>query len=238
MTSCGDGVQPTSAPPSERAARFFRPMSPPPSTLDPRTDRELRASIVDEQSGWQDAYEALVHGRYGPVVDHAIESALQRYGADLARDEILERLFTHLRGPDAAWTNLKSWAPERGPLRAWLWVVTRNLVRRLLRRSNSHPDAHPLSPTGERTDDAWEATPPAEAPPAEDVVTVALLLERMKPECRDLLRLKYFVGLTDADIGAERNISREWANRKRRRCERHLARLLDREGLVPEDFSF
>ena len=201
------------------------------------TDEDLRRWIVEAHPRWQEAYDALLHERYGGVLKNAMAWAEKRYGTRLAWEMVIEQLFLNLYGAGGTWAGLKSWTSEKGSFARWLWVVVRNVCNRMLRERNPLEEAERIHPIGEQDETGPRVAPPHPDPTAEDIVALRMLLEQVGPECAQLLRWKYYVGLTDADIGQRKGVGREWANRQRRRCERQLAELLHREGLRPSDFN-
>lgn len=209
-----------------------------PSDLDGQSDEDLRGWIVEARAEWQKAYHALFHERYGSVIKSAVEWTGKRHGVRLRWEEVIEELFLNLHGTEGTWSGLNSWTPDRGSLSGWLWVVVRNVCYRLIRRAHRFDDVERVNPTDAFDDSDPGVTPIHREPTAEDVVTVTMLLERVSPDCARLLRWKYYHGMTDEDIARRQEVGREWANRKRRRCERSLADVLRQEGLTPSDFNF
>jgi RNA polymerase sigma factor (sigma-70 family) len=195
-------------------------------------DKALIDWIVASRPGWQTAYERFFHHLCGPVLKDAIEQAEKRYQVDFPLEVVANRLFINMLGKDKNWSGLKSWRPEKSPFKQWLWVVVRNICRRLLR------ERHPPEAVGAVDQEAIDSRKPHPGPSAEDVVAFNELLDKLGDDCGQLLRLKYFHGLTDEDIGRLRSTGREWANRQRRDCERRLAELMRQEGLNPSDFNF
>lgn len=213
-------------------------MYPSPDDLDGRSDDDLRSWIVETRPGWQQVYDTFVHDRYGHVVKSAVDWTQRRHGVRLLWEEVIERLFTNLYGGDGQWKGLKSWSRDRGPFSAWLWVVVRNVCYAMIRTDSPLDQAASVNPTGAFDESDAGVHPASSDPSAEDVATVAMLLEQMSAECARLLRWKYFYGMTDEDIARHQRVGREWANRVRRRCERALADVLRREGLSVSDFNF
>jgi len=204
------------------------------------TDSELQAWVVDGRARWQDAYHTLVHVRYGATVESAIAWACRRHGVPLTWEEVIERLFINLRGRDGTWTGLESWSEAKGAFSGWIWIVTRNLCFRMMRTRARNPlqNAASLTPPEDGLPSGPAATLADDNPLPESTVAVDLLLEEISPECAHLLRSKYYLGMTDTEIAQEIGVGREWANRQRRRCEKNLASLFQREGLSLSDFDF
>lgn len=202
------------------------------------SDEDLRDWIVDGRTEWQEAYHTLVHVRYGGIVHSAVSWTERRHGVLLSWETVINRLFFNLYGSHGSWSGLNSWKPEKGALSGWLWVVTRNVCYAILRESSASVRGERETATVSIDEKNPKTTPTNPDPISEDVVTVTMILEQLNPDCAELLRLKYYHGMTDTDIGVRRGVGREWANRQRRKCERALARLFQEEGLQPSDFNF
>ena len=202
------------------------------------TDEALRAWIVEVHAGWPEAYDTLFHGRYGGVIKDAMSWVEGKYNITLDWGTVVSKLFLNMFGERENWTGLKSWARERGTFRRWLWVVVRNVCYRILREEHWLGHVERVSPTGAMMEDEPGRTVPDSDVSIEDILTLDMLLRQLGEECERLLRLKYYHGLTDTEIGQRQGVGREWVNRKLRRCKNQLADLMHSEGLAPSDFAF
>ena len=91
--------------------------------------------------------------------------------------------------------------PRRGEPRAWLFGIARNAALDELRRRGRQAElaAEPADLTDFRTDEGTEHS--------ERRLAVSAALERLQPGERELIALKFFAGLDNAEIAAVLEIS-------------------------------
>ena len=116
-------------------------------------------------------------------------------------------------------------------------MVVRNACYRLIRKAEREPPTEPIHPTTGSTNEQHHH-PIDPAPSVDSVITLNRLLKQLGDECAQLIRWKYFHGLSDTDAGQRKGVGREWINRMRRRCEKELGTRMHREGLQVSDFDF
>ncbi len=111
--------------------------------------------------------------------------------------------------------------PERGEPRPWLFGIARNAALDELRRRGRQAEL-----AAEPAD--LESVAPAEgAEHSERRLTVSAALERLEPRERELIALKFFAGLTNAEIAAVVGISESNAGTKLHRAVTKLREACD-----------
>ena len=111
--------------------------------------------------------------------------------------------------------------PERGELRAWLFGIARNAALDELRRRGRQAEL-----TAEPAD--LESIGAAEGTEHDERrLTVAAALERLEPRERELIALKFFAGLANAEIAQVLDLSESNAGTKLHRAMTKLREACD-----------
>ena len=145
---------------------------------------------------------------------------LYAYVASLLRDEAAAEEVTALAF-ERAYRKRRRFDPERGEPRAWLFGIARNAALDELRRRGRQAElaADPADI------DAVGAEESAER--SERRLAVAAALERLAAAERELIALKYFAGLTNAEIAEVVGISESNAGTKLHRAMSKLREACD-----------
>lgn len=199
------------------------------------SDAALWHQILEKEHGWEKAYDHLIHKRYGAVLKHAKATVEFKYGVELEWRGVCNEVFLSLYGKKEDWKNLRSWDSTR-PMAGWLWVLTRNLCYRIARKEYSLQKST-TSNTGEELEHLHAVSGKNRTETQfDEIIAFDHFLSMLKDPCERILRLKYFGGFTDAEIGKKLNITREWANQKRRSCLGALAKILEDQGIDSQSF--
>jgi RNA polymerase sigma-70 factor (ECF subfamily) len=145
---------------------------------------------------------------------------LYAYVASLLRDDSAAEEVTALTF-ERAYRKRRRFDPERGEPRAWLFGIARNAALDELRRRSRQTElaADPAD---------LEATGAAEnAERSERRVTVGVALELLAPAERELIALKYFAGLGNAEIAQVIGTSESNAGTKLHRAMTKLREACD-----------
>ena len=153
------------------------------------------------------AFEALYRQSRDDVHAYLAGLLRDRSAAEEATAQAFER----------AWRRRRQLDPERGSPRAWLFGIARNTGLDELRRRSRAAD-----PLRDET--------PAEADPADEALTRTVLrqaLEGLDGRERELVALKYFAGLSNAEIAEVTGTSESNAGTRLHRVIQKLRRSLD-----------
>jgi len=153
------------------------------------------------------AFEALYRQSRDDV--HAYLAGLLRDRS--AAEEVTAQAF------ERAWRRRRQLDPSRGSARAWLFGIARNAALDELRRRS-------------RVTDSPEQEAPADADPAEEAVARTMLreaLDSLSGRERELVALKYFAGLSNAEIAAVIGTSESNAGTRLHRVIQKLRRTFD-----------
>ena len=151
---------------------------------------------------------------------------LYAYVAGLLRDRSAAEEVTS-QAFERAWRKRRQLDPDRGPARAWLFGIARNAALDELRRRSRH---------GELPDEVAEqgasGVPPrsSSGDPAQIAVQRTALrqaMESLSPRERELIALKYFAGLSNAEIAQVISTSESNAGTKLHRVIEKLRRSFD-----------
>jgi RNA polymerase sigma-70 factor, ECF subfamily len=137
------------------------------------------------------------------------------YAAGLLRDRAAAEDVTACAF-ERAYRKRSRFDPRRGSARAWLFGIARNAALDELRRRGR---------LAELTGDPIGGASPGSSPPDEEAerrVLVAAALERLEPRERELLALKFFAGLSNAEIAGVLRVSESNAGT---RLHRTIAKL-------------
>jgi len=131
------------------------------------------------------SFEALYRSSADAVYAYAASLLRDRSAAEEVTASAFERAFRKQRSFD----------PRRGTQRAWLFGIARNAALDELRRRKRSAEL-----SVEPADD--EPAPEGEAEAAERRATVRAALAGLDPRERELIALKFFAGLGNAEIAA------------------------------------
>ena len=111
--------------------------------------------------------------------------------------------------------------PQRGEPRAWLFGIARNAALDELRRRGRQAElsAEPADLEGRDPDEGTERS--------ERRLAVSAALERLEPHERELIALKFFAGLSNAEIAAVLGVSESNAGTKLHRAVTKLREVCD-----------
>jgi RNA polymerase sigma factor (sigma-70 family) len=142
------------------------------------------------------------------------------YVASLLRDEAAAEEVT-AAAFERAYRKRNRFDPERGEPRAWLFGIARNAALDELRRRGRQAEL-----TAEPAD-LESATPDEGAERHERRLAVSTALERLQPRERELIALKFFAGLANAEIAQVLGISESNAGTKLHRAMTKLREACD-----------
>ncbi len=166
-----------------------------------------RAGEVSAEAGFEQLYRTSRDDVYS-------------YAAGLLRDRSAAEEVTG-QAFERAWRKRRQLDPARGSARAWLFGIARNAALDELRRRRRTAEL--------QAHDAVEpGLDPGEAAVRRQVVSSAL--ETLEPRERELIALKFFAGLGNAEIAAVLGISETNAGTKLNRTIEKL-RMLCEEGV-------
>jgi RNA polymerase sigma-70 factor (ECF subfamily) len=142
------------------------------------------------------------------------------YVAGLLRDEAAAEEVT-AAAFERAYRKRNRFNPERGEPRAWLFGIARNAALDELRRRGRQAEL-----TAEPVDlDSFAVEAGAER--SERRLAVATALERLEPRERELIALKFFAGLGNAEVAQVLGISESNAGTKLHRAMTKLREACD-----------
>jgi RNA polymerase sigma-70 factor (ECF subfamily) len=113
--------------------------------------------------------------------------ALNGLGERGAAEEVVQEVFTR------AWRHADRYDPERASVRTWLYQIARHAIIDMRRRASVRPGLASAEPAEEA----------ATGPSIEQAMLgwqVAVALERLSPEHRQVIRLAHFQGMTVREI--------------------------------------
>jgi RNA polymerase sigma-70 factor (ECF subfamily) len=162
------------------------------------TDAQLISKMRADTTG--DAVRALYRSYSGELYGFALNALGERGIAE----EIVQEVFTR------AWRHAEAYDPGRGSVRTWLYQIARNAIIDARRRAAVRP--------------ALALHEPAEsdAPAAETLEQamlgwqVAVALDRLTPDHRQMVRLAHFQGMSMREIAEQLDLpvgtvkSRTW----------------------------
>jgi RNA polymerase sigma-70 factor (ECF subfamily) len=142
------------------------------------------------------------------------------YVASLLRDRVAAEEVT-AAAFERAYRKRSRFDPERGEPRAWLFGIARNAALDELRRRSRH------SELAAEPEDLAAATVEESAAASERRLAVSAALARLEPRERDLVALKFFAGLSNAEIATAVGISESNAGTKLHRAVTKLREACD-----------
>ena len=170
-----------------------------------------------------------------PSSDARFSKLYEEHYADI-RSYCLRRLPVEAANDAAAEIFIVSWrkldkVPEGAAARLWLFGVARNLVAH---QHRSRSQVKRLRSKLEQTADRHVNVAPAETVVVRRSQDQAVLdaLNRMKPDDRELIRLKMWEELSHAEIGEVFGISAHAADMRLQRAGKKLARMLSASKVV------
>jgi RNA polymerase sigma-70 factor, ECF subfamily len=138
---------------------------------------EERELVGMAREGDQDAFGKLFLAHHGAIFRLA-RATLGESAEDIASETFVR-----------AWTALPKYQDTGAPFVAWLYGIARHLVvDELRRRSRTEPHANVDNGHVEH--------------PHDDRLTLAAALDDLPDEQRQILELKFFLGLTNDEVGA------------------------------------
>jgi RNA polymerase sigma-70 factor, ECF subfamily len=161
-----------------------------------------RALVARAKDGDQDAF-AVLYRDHAPAVARVVRFRLGRDDEDVVSEVFLR-----------AWKGLATYRDTGAPFSAWLYAIARHVAIDLVR-------------TSARTE------PRAEVPDQEvDELTAELLtlhdaIEQLPTEQRQVIELKYLVGMNNAEVAAALDTSAGAINAKQWRALKTLAEVLE-----------
>jgi RNA polymerase sigma-70 factor (ECF subfamily) len=161
-----------------------------------------RALVARAKDGDQDAF-AVLYRDHAPAVARVVRFRLGRDDEDVVSEVFLR-----------AWKGLATYRDTGAPFSAWLYAIARHVAIDLVR-------------TSARTE------PRAEVPDQEvDELTAELLtlhdaIEQLPTEQRQVIELKYLVGMNNAEVAAAMDTSSGAVNAKQWRALKALAEVLE-----------
>jgi RNA polymerase sigma-70 factor (ECF subfamily) len=142
------------------------------------------------------------------------------YVASLVRDRVAAEEVT-ATAFERAYRKRSRFDPERGEQRAWLFGIARNAALDELRRRSRH------SALAAEPDDLAAATVEESVAASERRLAVAAALGALEPRERELIALKFFAGLGNAEIAAVVGISESNAGTRLHRAVNKLREACD-----------
>lgn len=145
--------------------------------VDPGTSDRVAMLVERAKQGDRDAFEALYRICYAPL----FRVARFRLGA-AAEDVVAE---TFLR----AWAGIERYRDTGAPFIAWLHGIARHVVADELAR-------------GRRIEPRAELPEHSREQPLDERLTLAQAMDRLPEEQRQVLELKFLIGLTNSEVAA------------------------------------
>ena len=161
------------------------------------------------------AFEALYRSSRDDV--YAYVSGLLRDRS--AAEEVTAQAF------ERAWRKRRQIKPDRGSPRAWLFGIARNAALDELRRRSRQAEMRDDSTEADASAAGTRRTDPASA--AVDRVALRQAVEALGGRDRELVALKFFAGLSNAEIAAVIGTSESNAGTRVHRAVEKLRRSFD-----------
>jgi RNA polymerase sigma-70 factor (ECF subfamily) len=174
--------------------------------LDEARRRVEAALVTVAQQGDQDAFAEL-YRRIRP----AVYRLASFHAGESAAEDIVAETFARV------WNGLPRYRDTGAPFAAWVYGIARHVAIDEVRK-------------GARSDTSGELPDQAVANRDEDHVALATAIDRLPAEQRLVIELKYFVGLTNAEVAAAVGGTPGSVNAKQWRALRALRGLLDEGG--------
>jgi RNA polymerase sigma-70 factor (ECF subfamily) len=175
-------------------------------------DQTLVAPAIAAPSEADAAFEALYRSSRDDVYGYVSGLLRDRSAAEDVTAQAFER----------AYRRRASFKPERGTHRAWLFGIARNAALDELRRRSRHAE---LTTEPEDVAAAGAHEEAAEASLRRSMLSAALA--KLSPRERELVALKYFAGLANAEIATVIGVSESNAGTKLHRAMEKLREACD-----------
>jgi len=172
----------------------------------------LVAPAIEAPSEAETEFDALYRSSRDDVYAYVCGLLRDRSAAEDVTAQAFER----------AYRRRASFKPDRGSRRAWLFGIARNAALDELRRRSRHAELA-TEPEDFAAADAHEEA--AEATLRRTTVSAALA--KLSPRERELVGLKYFAGLSNAEIAAVIGVSESNAGTKLHRAMERLREACD-----------
>jgi RNA polymerase sigma-70 factor, ECF subfamily len=175
-------------------------------------NQTLVAAAIEAPSEAEAAFEALYRSSRDDVYGYVSGLLRDRSAAEDVTAQAFER----------AYRRRASFKPERGTHRAWLFGIARNAALDELRRRSRHAE---LTTEPEDVAAAGAHEEAAEASLRRSILSAALA--KLSPRERELVALKYFAGLANAEIATVIGVSESNAGTKLHRAMEKLREACD-----------
>lgn len=180
----------------------------PPRLRSTGMEETIAAPATAAPSDSEQAFEHLYRESRDDVYAYAAGLLRDRSAAEEVTSAAFER----------AWRKRRQIDPRRGSPRAWLFGIARNAALDELRRRRRHAVLDPERPRDTRREDPLEA--------AVDRAVLRTALTRLGARDRELVALKFFAGLANAEIAAVVGVSESNAGTRIHRVVEKLRREL------------
>jgi RNA polymerase sigma-70 factor, ECF subfamily len=154
-------------------------------------EQTLAAPAANAPAAADIAFEELYRSSRDDVFAYAAGLLRDRSAAEEVTATAFERAFRRRKRFD----------PERGSARAWLFGIARNAALDELRRRKRHTEL------AEEAQDAASPSPAQLAEEGSTRATVRTALAALESRERELVALKFFAGLTNAEIAGVLGVS-------------------------------
>ncbi len=172
----------------------------------------LVAPAIEAPSEAETAFEALYRSSRDDVYGYVCGLLRDRAAAEDVTAQAFER----------AYRRRASFKPDRGSRRAWLFGIARNAALDELRRRSRHAE---LTTEPVDTESAGAHEEAAEAALRRSTVSAALA--KLSPRERELIALKYFAGLSNAEVAEVIEVSESNAGTRLHRAMEKLREACD-----------
>ena len=172
----------------------------------------LVAPAIEAPSEAETAFEALYRSSRDDVYGYVCGLLRDRAAAEDVTAQAFER----------AYRRRASFKPDRGSRRAWLFGIARNAALDELRRRSRHAEL-----TTEPVDAESAGAHEEAAEAALRRSTVSAALATLSPRERELIALKYFAGLSNAEVAEVIEVSESNAGTRLHRAMEKLREACD-----------
>ena len=158
-------------------------------------------SLTEDCLKGNDTALVLLIDRYTPIAYNYVRRLCgnDEEASDITQDSIIKM-----------WRNIGSFKKEKGSFKTWIWKIIRNTTFDALRK---RPHANiAFSAFDKEEGNAITDNLASEGPlqnemfaHAEDVATLEIAMQKLSPQARDVLLLRYQEGLTFEEIGTTLN---------------------------------
>ncbi len=99
-----------------------------------------------------------------------------------------------------AWKNARSYSPDRGTVRAWLFTMARSVAIDRVRQRRARLNTFPLDFPGIAEPPSAEDSPEQQSAHLQRRRKVQMLLDELPPEQRDVVMLAFYGGMTHTEL--------------------------------------